>query len=346
MSLPFEKFLTNLFLSSTIFCQLIFIFSWHFCLQYPFNKFYKSFIFHKPQRIVVYILTLLKSFVSIFESLSIYDIIFKIEGDDFMGTFTGTKLEFKKYFGGYCRNKVHEITNQYRKSRNGMCEYCKNKEELQAAHVQGAERVKIIELILDRCFKVGDDEYLVDLDDFEKEFIKAHRPIDKNFHFLCHKCHSKYDKGLLSEAEILRVKDNNNSKIIESKNKKLQYSDNKTKNSICEKYRNTSDELYKNENESIQDYVKRLLNILFSNNLLSENLVLQLQNREYCAAAFGINYPLLEQDINKIRSAGRARYYTTFKLQNKYYVCKEWWKEKFPVYEKKLKDWVNKITKS
>ena len=75
MSLPFEKFLTNLFLSSTIFCQLIFIFSWHFCLQYPFNKFYKSFIFHKPQRIVVYILTLLKSFVSIFESLSIYDII-------------------------------------------------------------------------------------------------------------------------------------------------------------------------------------------------------------------------------------------------------------------------------
>lgn len=52
-----------------------------------------------------------------------------------MGTFAGNKLEFKKYFGGYCRNKVHEITNQYRKSRNGICEYCKNKEELQTTHV-------------------------------------------------------------------------------------------------------------------------------------------------------------------------------------------------------------------
>lgn len=72
----------------------------------------------------------------------------------------------------------------------------------------------------------------------------------------------------------------------------------------------------------------------FQKKLLSEEMIHQLQNKEYCAIAFGINYPLLEQDINKIKPAGKARYYTTFKLQNKYYVCKEWWKEKFPVYEK------------
>ena len=76
--------------------------------------------------------------------------------------------------------------------------------------------------------------------------------------------------------------------------------------------------MYKNENESIQDYVKRLLNILFSNNLLSKEMISQLQNKEYCKITFDINYPLLEQDINKIRPAGKARYYTTFKLQNKY----------------------------
>ncbi len=273
-----------------------------------------------------------------------------------MGTFIGNKLEFKKYFGGYCRNKVHEITNQYRKSRNGICEYCKNKEELQAAHVQGFERVKLIELILDEYFKVGDDEYLVDLDTFEKEFIKAHQPIDKNFHFLCHKCHAKYDKGVLSEAEILQEKNNysNKSNIIEKISKKTLCLDNNIKNTTNEVHRNTSNELhkntdnelYKNEEESVQDYVKRLLNILFSKKLLSEEMILQLQNKEYCTITFGINYPLLEQDINKIKPAGKARYYTTFKLQNKYYVCKEWWKEKFPIYERKLEEWVNKIAKS
>ena len=273
-----------------------------------------------------------------------------------MGTFTGNKLEFRKYIGGYCRNKVHGITNQYKKSRNGICEYCKNKEELQAAHVQGLEGVKLIELILDKYFKVGDDEYLVDLDTFEKEFIKAHQPIDKNFYFLCHNCYAKYDKGFLSEAEILEAKNNdyNKSNIIENISKKSLCLDNKIKNINSESHRNTSHEslkntnyeLYRNEEESVQDYVKRLLNILFSKKILSEEMILQLQNKEYCTIAFGINYPLLEQDINKIKPAGKARYYTTFKLQNKYYVCKEWWKEKFPVYERKLEEWVNKITKS
>lgn len=257
-----------------------------------------------------------------------------------MGTFIGSKLEFKKYFGGYCRNKVHEITNPNRKSRNGICEYCKNKAELQAAHLQGLERVKLIDLILDEFFKKGSDEYLVDLDNFEKEFVKAHQPIDKNFHFLCSKCHSKYDRGLIRETDILRVKDGNLKKleIIEDKPKEQLYSNNSIKN--------VNNDLYKNENETIQDYVKRLLDNLMSNNLLSKEMISQLQNKEYCKIAFDINYPLLEQDINKIRPAGKARYYTTFKLQNKYYVCKEWWKDNFLVYEKKLKAWVDKISKA
>lgn len=253
-----------------------------------------------------------------------------------MGIFIGSKSEFKKYFGGYCRNKVHEITNPNRKSRSGICEYCKNKAELQAAHLQGFERVKLIDLILDEFFKKGDDEYLVDLDNFEKEFIKAHQPINKNFHFLCSKCHSKYDRGIINELDILRVKgsDLDKPQIIEDKCKEQLFS-----NSSINK------DLYKNENECIQDYVKRLLYILFSNNLLSEEMIFQLQNKEYCKIVFDINYPLLEQDINKIRPAGKARYYTTSKLQNKYYICKEWWKDNFPVYEKKLKAWVDKIVK-
>lgn len=186
-----------------------------------------------------------------------------------MGTFIGSKLEFKKYFGGYCRNKVHEITNPNRKSRNGICEYCKNKAELQAAHLQGFERVKLIDLLLDVFFKKGDDEYLVDLDTFEKEFIKAHQPIDKNFHFLCHKCHAKYDKDVLSEAEILQEKNNysNKSNIIEKISKKTLCLDNNIKNTSNEVHRNTSNELhkntdnelYKNEEESVQELCKKII---------------------------------------------------------------------------------------
>lgn len=256
-----------------------------------------------------------------------------------MGMFIGSKEEFKKYFGGYCRNKVHEITNQYRKSCNGICEYCKNQSELQAAHVLGSERIKLIESILDNFFKKEDNVYNVDLHNFENEFIKAHQPINKHFHFLCSKCHKKYDSGLLSEAEIMSAKAEklNDMKAIDINNKEsLKFQNNIIIN---------DDNLYKNENESVQDYVKRLLNILFSKNLLSKEQINQLQNKEYCKVAFDLNHPLLEQDASKIKPAGIARYYTTFKLQNKYYVCKEWWKEKFPVYEKKLKNWVDKITK-
>lgn len=253
-----------------------------------------------------------------------------------MGTFFGNKEEFKKYFGVYCRNKVHEITNPYRKSCGGICEYCKKKSELQAAHIRGFERVKLIESILDKSFKKGDNEYLVDLDKFENEFIEAHKPIEQKFHFLCSACHAKYDQDLLSEEQILSGK---GIKTNSLSGNKVNSKSSQSSNSIPI----VDNGLYKNEDESIQNYVKRLLENLFFNNLLSEELINQLQNKEYCKLAFDINYPLLEQDVSKIKPAGRARYYTTFKLDNKYYVCKEWWKDNFSVYERKLKDWVSKI---
>ena len=48
-----------------------------------------------------------------------------------MSYFLGTKSDFHKYLGGYCRNKIHSITNKARASHNKICEYCNKEAELQ-----------------------------------------------------------------------------------------------------------------------------------------------------------------------------------------------------------------------
>lgn len=49
--------------------------------------------------------------------------------------------------------------------------------------------------------KEEDDIYTVNLDKFEKLFIDFTSDIS-NFHFLCSKCHTKYDKAEISEKEF------------------------------------------------------------------------------------------------------------------------------------------------
>ena len=49
--------------------------------------------------------------------------------------------------------------------------------------------------------KEEDGTYTVDLDKFERLFIDFTSDIS-NFHFLCGKCHTKYDKAEISEKEF------------------------------------------------------------------------------------------------------------------------------------------------
>ena len=73
---------------------------------------------------------------------------------------------------------------------------CKEKKELEAAHIHGKERKKIIEEILKK-YLVDKEKYLVDIPDLEiieKEIINAHKPMDKFFKFLCSTCHREYDR--------------------------------------------------------------------------------------------------------------------------------------------------------
>ena len=111
-----------------------------------------------------------------------------------MSQFIGTKDEFIKYIGGYCRNKVNAITRNERLLHNKTCQHCKTTNvELESAHVLGQERNKIIETILESCFKINENYYEVDLSKFEKLFIDFQTPVNEHFLFLCKDCHSKYD---------------------------------------------------------------------------------------------------------------------------------------------------------
>jgi len=111
-----------------------------------------------------------------------------------MSKFEGTIEDFKKYFDGYCRNKVQSISRKDRRACNGICQHCGEKAELQSAHVKGEERLTKIEKMLDENFVSEPPNYSVDLNEFEKLFIKSHRPIAKHFLFLCPVCHRKYDR--------------------------------------------------------------------------------------------------------------------------------------------------------
>ena len=73
---------------------------------------------------------------------------------------------------------------------------CKEKKELEAAHIHGKERKKIVEDILKK-YLIDETKNLVsipDLEELEKEILKAHKPMDKYFKFLCSTCHRKYDQ--------------------------------------------------------------------------------------------------------------------------------------------------------
>ena len=108
--------------------------------------------------------------------------------------FIGNKEEFTFYVGPKCRNLVNAIAKSDRNKCNGICEYCGNKAELQSAHKQGEERPQIIENILNKHYKKGNDLYDVPLNDFIEKFKSAHMPIKDHIYFLCSKCHHEYDK--------------------------------------------------------------------------------------------------------------------------------------------------------
>ena len=123
-----------------------------------------------------------------------------IQGCFNMNLFIGDYNTFYKFIDGYARNKTLSLT---RKHKSGVCACCgTSNSEIQFAHKRGCERVDLVRKFFNlSTLKEEDGTYTVDLDKFEHLFIDFTSDIS-NFHFLCGKCHTKYDKAEISEKEF------------------------------------------------------------------------------------------------------------------------------------------------
>ena len=102
--------------------------------------------------------------------------------------------------------------------------------------------------------------------------------------------------------------------------------------------------IYRSDHQSVQDFVKQTLNTLFGNNLLSANEISLLQNAEYCKSTLNLSFPLLEKDKFKVFPDGHRRYWAKFKVGG-FYVCNDWWKDKFNTYDMKIASWLVSLEK-
>lgn len=103
--------------------------------------------------------------------------------------------------------------------------------------------------------------------------------------------------------------------------------------------------LHKSSYQTVQDFVKRTLEILFNNNLLTDEEIENLKDLEYSKRTFGISHALLKEDYYDIfDNAGHARYWTRYQIKG-FYVCSQWWRMNFPIYERKVAEWIVKLSK-
>jgi len=108
-----------------------------------------------------------------------------------MARFIGTINDYEKYIGPRIRNIVNILAKNERSKRNGICEFCKKKAELQSAHKHGKGRKTIIHEVIK---KYDNGSYIdVDIEKCENEITELHKPINQVFYFLCMECHRKYD---------------------------------------------------------------------------------------------------------------------------------------------------------
>ncbi|MDR1147273.1 MAG: GIY-YIG nuclease family protein [Spirochaetaceae bacterium] len=102
--------------------------------------------------------------------------------------------------------------------------------------------------------------------------------------------------------------------------------------------------LHRKANEKTQDFVIRLLHLLFNNRLIPETEIQNMLNKEYSVKTFGISFSILQNDKTKIKDRKKhTRYWTKEIFGNKYYACSQWWKEKNNIYGPKLLKWIEKI---
>jgi hypothetical protein len=100
--------------------------------------------------------------------------------------------------------------------------------------------------------------------------------------------------------------------------------------------------LCKKKNELTQDFVKRILRLFFNNDFIPDTEIRNMLEKDYCIKTFGIAFPIIQNDPNKLLDRkGHSRYWKE-RIGN-YYICSQWWKQKENMYRKKLSKWIMKI---
>lgn len=98
--------------------------------------------------------------------------------------------------------------------------------------------------------------------------------------------------------------------------------------------------IYRSEKQSVQDFVKETLMTLFGKNILTNEEIILLQDKKYSTDSFNIQFPLLEKNYEKTTdNKGNSRYWTKFRINN-FYVCSQWWKQHFHIYDRLIAQWL------
>lgn len=179
------------------------------------------------------------------------------------------------------------------------------------------------------------------------ELDRNKKDTDNKIKFLCSTDGIKYIKELLQieyptevvEDLEITVSSKNSPSKFEHKTNNVRYLDNIQLDS----------NLSKRKAEKTQDWIKRILLYLEQNNLLTEQEIERLQNKEYSKNTLGIQFPLfVSSNTDTFDSSGHCRYWTTWpnkyeKYMGKYYVCNDWWLGKEKEYEYLINKWVSKL---
>lgn len=105
-------------------------------------------------------------------------------------------------------------------------------------------------------------------------------------------------------------------------------------------------ELHPREGERFQDYVRRTLELAFSNHMLSQEEVELMKDESYSRRVFGLGYPLLVEGRENIYDRkGHGRYWSK-PIYGNYYGCSQWWKAKIPAHEKLFSKWVSSLNEA
>lgn len=151
-----------------------------------------------------------------------------------MAKFVGGFHDFHVLVGPKIRNVVQNITKKKKNELNNICQNCNKQNELDAAHIHGRLRQDIMKIVLEK-YKSDDGNYTIpNLHKVIEEIKAEHIPIEKNFYFLCKKCHREYDSKKI-DLNNSKFKKSTSNKISQTKKDNLNKGNIFPKEILCKK---------------------------------------------------------------------------------------------------------------